>query len=176
MLIPLFLCALNVLFLYQTDRLEPTVLIQGASSSHLQLTRMLAFYASSGMAQVMGPILQVFWNTHTLCPHIWWCPVAEFTLIPLCTAGPYEPNSHNYISSYTPTLVPNFSTCFRPTFCNHQLSEPRKERASVCRWRVRCCGSACHTLSKFTSHADNGTVVWSIRCIKENSGFTCRVW
>ncbi|KAG0702792.1 CHAT domain-containing protein, partial [Suillus ampliporus] len=40
---------------------------------------------------------------------IWWCPSAEFTLLPLHAAGPYEPKSHNvahfYISSYTPTVT-----------------------------------------------------------------------
>ncbi|KAG1748187.1 CHAT domain-containing protein [Suillus lakei] len=40
---------------------------------------------------------------------IWWCPTAEFTLLPLHGAGPYERKrdnlSHIYISSYTPTLA-----------------------------------------------------------------------
>ncbi|KAG1743863.1 CHAT domain-containing protein [Suillus lakei] len=40
---------------------------------------------------------------------IWWCPTAEFTLLPLHAAGPYEKNRDNlsdiYISSYTPTLA-----------------------------------------------------------------------
>ncbi|KAG2119311.1 CHAT domain-containing protein [Suillus clintonianus] len=45
-------------------------------------------------------------------PHgsrIWWCPTAEFTLLPLHAAGPYEKKKDNlsdiYISSYTPTLA-----------------------------------------------------------------------
>ncbi|KAG2071253.1 TPR-like protein [Suillus decipiens] len=40
---------------------------------------------------------------------IWWCPTAEFTLLPLHAAGPYEKKRDNlsriYISSYTPTLA-----------------------------------------------------------------------
>ncbi|KAG1908927.1 CHAT domain-containing protein [Suillus fuscotomentosus] len=40
---------------------------------------------------------------------IWWCPTAEFTLLPLHAAGPYEKGRDNlsdmYISSYTPTLA-----------------------------------------------------------------------
>ncbi|KAG2123239.1 CHAT domain-containing protein [Suillus clintonianus] len=40
---------------------------------------------------------------------IWWCPTAEFALLPLHAAGPYEKNkdnlSHIFISSYTPTLA-----------------------------------------------------------------------
>jgi hypothetical protein len=41
--------------------------------------------------------------------HIWWCPTAELTLLPLHSAGPYEKKKYNlsniYISSYTPTLA-----------------------------------------------------------------------
>ncbi|KAG2120273.1 TPR-like protein [Suillus clintonianus] len=40
---------------------------------------------------------------------IWWCPTAEFTLLPLHAAGPYGKDKNNlsdiYISSYTPTLA-----------------------------------------------------------------------
>ncbi|KAG2129604.1 TPR-like protein [Suillus clintonianus] len=40
---------------------------------------------------------------------IWWCPTAEFTLLPLHAAGPYAQDKHNlshfYISSYTSTLA-----------------------------------------------------------------------
>ncbi|OAX34562.1 hypothetical protein K503DRAFT_832993 [Rhizopogon vinicolor AM-OR11-026] len=40
---------------------------------------------------------------------IWWCPTAQFALLPLHAAGPYEEESHNlshfYISSYTPALA-----------------------------------------------------------------------
>ncbi|KAG2156133.1 TPR-like protein [Suillus clintonianus] len=40
---------------------------------------------------------------------IWWCPTAEFTLLPLHAAGPYAIKSQNLsqicISSYTPTLA-----------------------------------------------------------------------
>ena len=39
---------------------------------------------------------------------IWWCPTAEFSLLPLHAAGPYRKGQRNladiYISSYTPTL------------------------------------------------------------------------
>ena len=47
----------------------------------------------------------------TACPRgsrIWWCPTAEFSLLPLHAAGPYRNSEKNlsdhYISSYTPTL------------------------------------------------------------------------
>ncbi|KAN0080155.1 CHAT domain containing protein [Tylopilus felleus] len=39
---------------------------------------------------------------------VWWCPTAEFSLLPLHAAGPYRAGQRNlaslYISSYTPTL------------------------------------------------------------------------
>ncbi|KAG0702008.1 TPR-like protein [Suillus ampliporus] len=60
---------------------------------------------------VVGPIVQAL-RVGKFTPRgsrIWWCPTAEFTLLPLHAAGPYTPNSHSfshfYISSYTPTLA-----------------------------------------------------------------------
>ncbi|KAG1752793.1 hypothetical protein EDB19DRAFT_2035383 [Suillus lakei] len=58
---------------------------------------------------IVGPILQVLKKFIRRGSRIWWCPTAEFTLLPLHAAGPYEPHSRNfshfYISSYTPTLA-----------------------------------------------------------------------
>ncbi|KAG2120141.1 TPR-like protein [Suillus clintonianus] len=58
---------------------------------------------------VVGPIVQVLRRFIPRGSRIWWCPTAEFTLLPLHAAGPYELLSHNlshfYISSYTPTLA-----------------------------------------------------------------------
>ncbi|KAG2086385.1 uncharacterized protein F5147DRAFT_781650 [Suillus discolor] len=61
---------------------------------------------------VIGPIVQAL-RVSNIRPgsHIWWCPTAEFTLLPLHAAGAYEKKrdhlSHMiiYISSYTPTLA-----------------------------------------------------------------------
>ncbi|KAG1720338.1 TPR-like protein [Suillus lakei] len=59
---------------------------------------------------VVDPVVQAL-RESTDHPHsrIWWCPTAEFTLLPLHAAGPYEKNRDNlsdiYISSYTPTLA-----------------------------------------------------------------------
>ncbi|KAG1720342.1 CHAT domain-containing protein [Suillus lakei] len=59
---------------------------------------------------VVDPVVQAL-RESTVHPHsrIWWCPTAEFTLLPLHAAGPYEKNRDNlsdiYISSYTPTLA-----------------------------------------------------------------------
>ncbi|KAG1729238.1 CHAT domain-containing protein [Suillus lakei] len=61
---------------------------------------------------IVGPVVQVLENFiphHDDLSRIWWCPTAEFTLLPLHAAGSYERNKHNlshfYISSYTPTLT-----------------------------------------------------------------------
>ncbi|KAG1890405.1 CHAT domain-containing protein [Suillus subluteus] len=61
---------------------------------------------------IVDPIVQALRESN-ICPgsRIWWCPTAEFTLLPLHAAGLYEKKkkknnlSHIYISSYTPTLA-----------------------------------------------------------------------
>ncbi|KAG1828244.1 CHAT domain-containing protein [Suillus variegatus] len=60
---------------------------------------------------VVDPVVQALRESN-VCPsgsRIWWCPTAEFTLLPLHAAGPYESKKKNlsdiYISSYTPTLT-----------------------------------------------------------------------
>ncbi|KAG1824869.1 TPR-like protein [Suillus subaureus] len=61
-------------------------------------------------AVVVGPVVQVLRETKVNPgSRIWWCPTAEFTLLPLHAAGPYKKKRENlsdiYISSYTPTLA-----------------------------------------------------------------------
>ncbi|KAG1743851.1 TPR-like protein [Suillus lakei] len=59
---------------------------------------------------IVDPVVQALTvsNVHP-GSRIWWCPTAEFTLLPLHAAGPYERKRDNlsqiYISSYTPTLT-----------------------------------------------------------------------
>ncbi|KAG1824872.1 CHAT domain-containing protein [Suillus subaureus] len=59
---------------------------------------------------IVDPVIQALRESN-IRPgsRIWWCPTAEFTLLPLHAAGPYEKHkdnlSHIYISSYTPTLA-----------------------------------------------------------------------
>ncbi|KAG2037127.1 CHAT domain-containing protein [Suillus americanus] len=59
---------------------------------------------------IVDPVVQALRksNVHP-GSRIWWCPTAEFTLLPLHAAGPYERGRDNlsqiYISSYTPTLA-----------------------------------------------------------------------
>ncbi|KAG1824135.1 TPR-like protein [Suillus variegatus] len=59
---------------------------------------------------VVGPVVQALRELNARPgSRIWWCPTADFTLLPLHAAGPYEPKKKNlsdiYISSYTPTLT-----------------------------------------------------------------------
>ncbi|KAG2099630.1 CHAT domain-containing protein [Suillus discolor] len=60
--------------------------------------------------KVVSPIVQALRvsNVHP-SSRIWWCPTAEFALLPLHAAGAYEKKrdslSHIYISSYIPTLA-----------------------------------------------------------------------
>ena len=59
--------------------------------------------------QVVLPIVDSLQMTHPSQLHIWWCPTAEFSVLPLHAAGPYRNGQQNlpdlYISSYTPTLT-----------------------------------------------------------------------
>jgi CHAT domain-containing protein len=59
---------------------------------------------------VVGPIVEALRDLRVrLGSRIWWCPTAEFTLLPLHAAGLYAKTNYNlsrfYISSYTPTLA-----------------------------------------------------------------------
>ena len=59
--------------------------------------------------KVVSPIANFLQTVHPLQSRIWWCPTAEFSLLPLHAAGPHEEGQKNlanlYISSYTPTLT-----------------------------------------------------------------------
>ncbi|KAG1787325.1 CHAT domain-containing protein [Suillus plorans] len=78
----------------------------GSSDNQLKLVGMLRKLWNN----VVGPVVQALRESN-VCPgsRIWWCPTADFTLLPLHAAGPYEPKKKNlsdiYISSYTPTLM-----------------------------------------------------------------------
>ena len=59
--------------------------------------------------KVVSPIVDFLQTVHPLQSRIWWCPTAEFSLLPLHAAGPYRQGQRNlanlYISSYTSTLT-----------------------------------------------------------------------
>ncbi|KAG0702961.1 hypothetical protein DFH29DRAFT_1068853, partial [Suillus ampliporus] len=80
----------------------------GSSDHEMELNKIVGVLRKL-WGRVVGPILQVLRKFIPRGSRIWWCPTAEFTLLPLHAAGPYEPKSHNfshfYISSYTPTLT-----------------------------------------------------------------------
>ncbi|KAG2139070.1 CHAT domain-containing protein [Suillus clintonianus] len=59
---------------------------------------------------IVHPVVQVLEKSKIhIRSRIWWCPTAEFVLLPLHAAGPYEKKKDNlsqiFISSYTPTLA-----------------------------------------------------------------------
>ncbi|KAG1818043.1 uncharacterized protein BJ212DRAFT_1479868 [Suillus subaureus] len=58
---------------------------------------------------VVGPVVVVLEKFIPRGSRVWWCPAAEFTLLPIRAAGPYGPGTHNfshfYIFSYTPALA-----------------------------------------------------------------------
>jgi len=59
--------------------------------------------------RIVGPIVKALKALIPRGSRIWWCPTAEFMLLPLHAAGPYGRRvhglSHFFISSYTPTLA-----------------------------------------------------------------------
>ena len=78
-------------------------------ATRFDVTRELAFFLRKLWDQIVSPIADFL---HTILPsqsRIWWCPAAEFSVLPLHAAGPYRKGQRNhphlYISSYTPTLT-----------------------------------------------------------------------
>ena len=59
--------------------------------------------------RVVSHVVEVLWKTCPRQSRIWWCPTAEFSLLPLHAATPYrsdqEGASDLFISSYTTTLT-----------------------------------------------------------------------
>ena len=73
------------------------------------VTRELAFFLRKLWDQIVSPIVDCLQTTLPYQSRIWWCPTAEFSVLPLHAAGPYRKGQQNlphlYISSYTPTLT-----------------------------------------------------------------------
>ena len=73
------------------------------------VTKELAFFLRKIWDQIVSPIVDCLQTTHPYHSHIWWCPTAEFSVLPLHAAGPYRKGQQNlphlYVSSYTPTLT-----------------------------------------------------------------------
>jgi CHAT domain-containing protein len=77
-------------------------------ATKVDVTNELAFFLRQFWDQIVSPIVDCLRTTHTLQSRIWWCPTAEFSVLPLHAAGPFRKGERNlphlYISSYTPTL------------------------------------------------------------------------
>jgi CHAT domain-containing protein/tetratricopeptide (TPR) repeat protein len=73
------------------------------------MTRELASFLRKIWDQIVSPIVHFLQATLPSRSRIWWCPTAEFSVLPLHAAGPYRKGQRNlphlYISSYTPTLT-----------------------------------------------------------------------
>jgi CHAT domain-containing protein len=73
------------------------------------MTKELAFFLRKLWDQIVSPIVDCLKATRPFQSRIWWCPTAEFSVLPLHVAGPYRKGQQNlphlYISSYTPTLT-----------------------------------------------------------------------
>ncbi|KAJ8589465.1 hypothetical protein M405DRAFT_767709 [Rhizopogon salebrosus TDB-379] len=84
-------------------------LVRNAGSSDNQLYEIVGVLRTLWEC-VVGPIVEALQEL-LVRPgsRIWWCPTAEFTLLPLHAAGLYVNRNSNlsrfYISSYTPTLA-----------------------------------------------------------------------
>ena len=74
----------------------------------VNVTRGLASVLRQLWDDVVFPIVDFLRTIHPCQSRIWWCPTAEFSLLPLHAAGPYRNGEQNlsdiYISSYIPTL------------------------------------------------------------------------
>ncbi|KAG8218955.1 hypothetical protein J3R82DRAFT_4668 [Butyriboletus roseoflavus] len=75
----------------------------------MDVTRELGIFMRELWHEVVSPIVNYLKTVHPFQSRIWWCPTAEFSLLPLHAAAPYRDGQRNlanlYISSYTPTLT-----------------------------------------------------------------------
>ncbi|KAI9566215.1 TPR-like protein [Boletus coccyginus] len=78
-------------------------------AKRVDVTRELAAFLRKLWEQVVSLIVDFLQTIHPSQSRIWWCPTAEFSVLPLHAAGPYRKGQRNltdiYISSYTPTLT-----------------------------------------------------------------------
>jgi CHAT domain-containing protein len=78
-------------------------------STRDDVTKELGFFLRNLWDQIVSPIVDCLQTFYPSQSRIWWCPTAEFSVLPLHAAGPYRKGERNlphlYISSYTPTLT-----------------------------------------------------------------------
>ncbi|KAI9567903.1 CHAT domain-containing protein [Boletus coccyginus] len=77
-------------------------------TKRVDVTRELADFLRKLWDQIVSPIVDFLRTTHPSQSRIWWCPTAEFSVLPFHAAGPFRKGQRNlpdiYVSSYTPTL------------------------------------------------------------------------
>ncbi|KAN0094931.1 CHAT domain containing protein [Tylopilus felleus] len=73
------------------------------------MSRELACFLRKVWDQIVAPVVDFLKTTLPSGSRIWWCPTAEFSLLPLHAAGPFRKCQRRladiYISSYTPTFT-----------------------------------------------------------------------
>ncbi|KAI9573063.1 CHAT domain-containing protein [Boletus coccyginus] len=78
-------------------------------AKRIDVTRELAGFLRKVWDQIVSPIVDFLQTIHPPKSRIWWCPTAEFSILPLHAAGPFRKGERNlpdiYISSYTSTLT-----------------------------------------------------------------------
>ncbi|KAI9567906.1 TPR-like protein [Boletus coccyginus] len=78
-------------------------------AKRIDVTRELAGFLRKLWDQIVSPIVNFLQTIHPPRSRIWWCPTAEFSILPLHAAGPFRKDQRNlpniYISSYTQTLT-----------------------------------------------------------------------
>ena len=83
--------------------------ILSVRATKADVTKELAFFLRKLWDQIVSPIVDILQTFHPSQSRIWWCPTAEFSVLPLHAAGPFRKGQQNlphlYISSYTPTLT-----------------------------------------------------------------------
>ena len=83
--------------------------ILSVRATKADVTKELAFFLRKLWDLIVSPIVDCLQTTYPSQSRIWWCPTAEFSVLPLHAAGPYRKGQQNlphfYISSYTPTLT-----------------------------------------------------------------------
>jgi CHAT domain-containing protein/tetratricopeptide (TPR) repeat protein len=99
-----------------------------ARTKSADVTKELAFFLRKLWDQIVSPIVECLQATYPSQSRIWWCPTAEFSVLPLHAAGPYRKGQRNlphlFISSYTPTL----SALIRARLCDPSNSATEQKR------------------------------------------------
>ena len=97
-------------------------------ATRADVTKELAFFLRKLWDQIVSPIVDCLRETHPSQSRIWWCPTADFSMLPLHAAGPYRKGQKNlphlYISSYTPTLTALIRTRRRDP--SNPATEPKR--------------------------------------------------